>query len=546
MPARNQIRSGRPEYLLELRLHGTPYRFGSIPLRIAKADGTVTTWQEGLVAVEGLPRSADSAAITISGGSVHWALLASRGQDLASGRATLYRWWAGQTLEQAEIVLDGAVDGPEWGDFNEPMTFTLQVEPWKDRALLPSSTMRIDESTWPVDTSAVVDEPARGAQYPIPIGRPGAAAWDIYDELVEDGSVIAASPAYLVEYSESGIARDLSKLLVSGVPVQASTVWVVDTSDGLVEARTVQYASDLRGRRIAYVDFASATVIRAIEGHEYAIAFPPDHGGVWDSEMQSYARGAGSVLMLLYGSLLSRIEPGLAVGMPIDRGRMAAQRAYLDQFAIDAVIRDTTSVHDWVSRELAPFLPITWVRGQGGWYWQAWRWDATSEQAIAHLDTGTGRVKRLSRIKAVSSDDTYSQFRLEYGCGADGAPLRRRILAAEADPNDSRVRPSWRCWQARAKEQYRSGGSLAEWAETAQAIQDDATADRIVEWLAARYATPPSEATYEGGPELESLQIGDVVLVTDADMYLDRRVALVRDIVPGEVVRVDLWLLQAR
>ena len=163
MPARNQIRSGRPEYLLELRLNGTPYRFGNIPLRIARADGTLTTWQEGLVAVEGLPRSADSAAITIAGGSVHWALLASRGQDLASGRATLYRWWAGQTLEQAEVVLDGAVDGPEWGDFNEPLTFTLQVEPWKDRALLPSSTMRIDESTWPVDTSAVVDEPARGA-----------------------------------------------------------------------------------------------------------------------------------------------------------------------------------------------------------------------------------------------------------------------------------------------------------------------------------------------------------------------------------------------
>ena len=239
MPARTQIRSGRPEYLLELRLNGTPYRFGSIPLRISSADGTMTTWQEGLVAVEGLPRSADSAAITIAGGSVHWALLASRGQDLASGRATLYRWWPGQTLEQAEVVLDGAVDGPEWGDFNEPMTFTLQVEPWKDRALLPSSTMRIDESTWPVDTSAAVDEPARGAQYPIPIGRPGAAAWDIYDELVEDGSVIAASPAYLVEYSESGIARDLSKLLVSGVPIHAELFAIWDSTVALSRCSTI-------------------------------------------------------------------------------------------------------------------------------------------------------------------------------------------------------------------------------------------------------------------------------------------------------------------
>jgi hypothetical protein len=546
MPPRSQVRGGRPEYLLELRLQGTPYRFGSIPLVIARADGTSTTWQEGLIAVEGLPRSADSAAITIGGGSVDWALLASRGQDLASGRATLWRWWAGQTLEQAEVILVGAVDGPEFGDSNEPLTFTLQVEAWRDRALLPSSSMRVDASTWPVDTDAVTDEPALGAPYPIPIGRPGAAAWDIYGDLVDPESVIAASPAYLVEYSESGIARDLSKLLISGVPIQASSVWVIDVSDGLVEERTVQYASDLRGRRVAYVDFLSATVIRAIAGHEYAVAFPPGEGGVLDIEVSDAARGAGQVLQLLYGPLLSRCEPGATVAIPIDRGRMAAQRAYLDRFLIDAVIRDSTSVHEWVERELAPFLPITWVRGQAGWYWQAWRWDATEEQAIAHLDVGTGRVKRSSRMRAVGTEDTYSQFRLEYACGADGAPLRRRILAAEVDSNDARTRANWRCWQARARERYRTGGSAAEWAQVCPVVQDDATADRIVEWLAARYATPPTEAAYEGGPELEALQIGDVVVVTDPDIYISRRVALVRDILPGEVVRLDLWLLQER
>lgn len=546
MPPRSQIRTGRPEYLLELRLAGTPYRFGSVPLRVPRADGTTTTWQEGLIAVEGLPRSADSAAVTIASGSVDWARLASRGQDLGSARATLYRWWAGQVLEEAEVVLQGGVDAPEYGDVNEPFTFSITAEAWRDRALLPSATMRCDSSTWPVDTAAVLDEPARGAPYPIPIGRPGAAAWDAADNLVDAGAVIAASPAYLVEYHDSGIARDLSKLLIAGCPIQASIVWVVDASDGLTEARTVQYASDLRGRRVAYVDFASASTLRAVEGHEYAIAFPPDHGGIWDAESQSYARGAGSVLVALYGPLLGRLEPGSSVGVPIDLGRMAAQRAYLDRFSIDGVIRDTTSVHEWVERELAPILPISWVRGQAGWYWLAWRWDAAPEDAVALLDVGTGRVKRLSRIRAVPTEDIYSQFRLEYGCGADGAPLRRRILAAEADSNDTRVRANWRCWQARARQQARDAGGGSEWAQTSQVVQDDATADRVCEWLAARHATPPVEATYEGGPELEALQLGDVVLVTDPDMYFNRRIALVRDIVPGEVVRVDLWLLQAR
>ena len=147
MPPRSQVRAGRPEYLLELRLNGTPYRFGSIPLRVSRADGTTTTWQEGLVAVEGLPRSADSAAVTIASGSVDWARLASRGQDLGSARATLYRWWAGQVLEEAEVVLEG-------GSMRQSMATSTSLSRSRSRSkrgeIAPSSpVLRCDAMTRP-------------------------------------------------------------------------------------------------------------------------------------------------------------------------------------------------------------------------------------------------------------------------------------------------------------------------------------------------------------------------------------------------------------
>jgi len=541
---RSEIRQGRAEYLIEIRLGGTPYRFGSIPMTVARADGTSTVWQEGLAAVEGMPRSATSSAITIAGGSVDWALLVARGQDLLTARATLYRIWPDQVLDAAEIVLDGAVDSPEWGSKNEPLTFTLDAEPWKDRGQIPSAGMCVDDVTWPTDPQAEIDEVARGAAYPIPIGRPGAASWGADGVLVDDEAAIGTSPAYLVEYNDSGIARDLSVLMVAGVPIHASQVLIYDASDGIVELRTVQEMTDNLGRTVSYVDFLSATNLRAILGHEYHVAWPPGEGGIWDAQRRTYARGAGEVLYVLYSQLLSRLEPGTRPNIPLDFGRMLAQRAYLDRFQVDGVIRESTTIHEWIENNLAPILPIEWVRGRRGWYWQAWRYDAVASDAVAHLDASTGRVKRVSRARAVGSEQLRSQFRLQYGCGADGVPQRRRILAPAASSDDDRVRPSSRCWIAQAREIARNGGSgIVEWEYTSEVVQDDATADRIVEVMAARMATPPLPASYEGGPELESLEVGDVVLVSDAEIYWTRRIAIVRDIIPGEIVRLDLDVL---
>lgn len=553
MPAQSQTRSGNAVWLLAYRLGGSTYRFATEPVEVLAASGATTRWAEGLGSFDGaLPRSATSAAVSIAGGSVDWAELQARGLDLASGRATLYRWFPGQKLEEAEVLLEGNVDDPEWGDIDEAFEFSLIADPWREQSVVPVRGMTIDATTWPVQFAAgttganvwSIDEPALGAMYPIPIGRPGAAGWDGLGTLQRAGGAITAVPAYLVEYSAGAQHVNNSRLLIAGCDIQADQVLIFDASDGKSEFFAVNYTTDLQGRRVAYVSPGDGTVVRPWTGHEYYSSFGPGRGGIWNVDRTDYARGAGEVLAVLYTQLLPRISPGDAMALPIDRGRMLAQRAYLDRFNIDGVMREQMTIHDWVLRNLAPILPIEWVRGPNGWYWLAWRWDATADDVVAELDADAGRVQRASRHRAIGTAQLRSVFRFEYGAGADGGYTRRRVLAPDYDANDDRVRPNLRCWLARSRIQQRIGGSgIAEWAGGSQVVQDDATADRIVEWLAARYATPPTAAIYEGGPELESLALGDVVRLTDSEMYLDSRLALVRDVTPGVQTTVELEIL---
>jgi hypothetical protein len=175
MPARSQIRNGRGCWLVEIAVAGAVFRFADRPARITRAStGQVEVWSEGLEDLGAAPRSTQSVSVTIAPFVVDWAKLVARGVDLGAGRAILRRWYEGQTLEEAEVLVEGVVEEPEWGAKSEPLTFHIAELPWQDRTFLPTSSMRITPSTWPVRSFYSIDAPALDAYYPIPIGSPGA------------------------------------------------------------------------------------------------------------------------------------------------------------------------------------------------------------------------------------------------------------------------------------------------------------------------------------------------------------------------------------
>ena len=61
--------------------------------------------------------------------------------------------------------------------------------------------------------------------------------------------------------------------------------------------------------------------------------------------------------------------------------------------------------------------------------------------------------------------------------------------------------------------------------------------------IANRYALPHRRIQYQGGAELEALEIGSVVLLTDTEIYIDAEVALVMEVTAGGGEDVTLELV---
>lgn len=548
---RTVARGGRGQWLLDIDFGGYVVHVATQRVDVTARNGRVVRYVGGL-SIGDVSRTATSAALTVAPTAINWQRLFARGLDPTTGVARLRRWFPGQVLEAAPVRMVGPLDDVEWGEANEPLTATLSVEPWRDQASIPGPSMQITESTWPVQVYAWLDELVIGKPYPIIIGAPGNAGFASETQgnwaYIRTGGVVASAPAYMAEYN----GRLYSRVLVAGHPVQATEVVLHDASDGVSEVLPITQVADDLGQIVSVVDFTAATIVAPVRGHTYYTAWraQPDgtgYGGLTRTDGSGrLLRGAGEVLVWLYTQGLRQLGGNRSTALPairFDRGRQEAQRAYLDRFKLDACIAAATTIDAWVRSQLQPILPIEWVQGEGGGYWLAWRWDAVETDAVAVLSVDAGRVQRVSRPRT-GRVDAYTRFVLDYGRVGDGDYVARAVLCGEADSSNATERSSGRCLTAQRREATRTGGDgIREWAASSDVVSDVDTAHRVLEVQAARNAIPPIPAQYSGGPELEALEIGDVVVLEDSAIGWSRRVALIADITPGDTVTLDLFVL---
>jgi hypothetical protein len=534
--SRADVLGKAPYWLLEIDMEGRIFRFSTEPLEVTRANGSTVAFRGGLSGLS-VSRSAASVAVTVSGED--WALLEAQGVDIASSRATLWRWFDGQNLNDAELIRAGRLDRPEYGPIPEPLTFSIVDIDWTDQTVVPSGDMVIDDTTWPVTSPFELQDGARGASYPLVIGLPG---W-CYLEPGSTAFAFAVGPAYLVEYNAGTAFWFNSKVVFAGHGLAAASVRLHDLSDGVYEQRTVKYTEDLRGRRVAYVDFLGpANVVRPIDGHAYAVSFLDlagyGAGLEWKGEP---IRGAGQLLCYLLTENLFSTDR--TVKMRVDIGAQEAQRAYLDRWKIDCVIAEPADVLAWIRAHLVPILPIREVQGPGGIYFAVWRYDATAADVVltidldrgAHLD---GRIRDAGKV--------YNEFVLDYRKDATGEYLFRRTLTAEAEAADATVRGSYLCRISQERERARTGVSGVRLKRgTTDVVWDSGTADLILQSWALQHAIPPVAATIRGGQGLEILRRGDVIALNSTTMYWTDRLAIVEDLTSDDsgVVVLDVSVL---
>lgn len=523
-----------PVWLLDLDVGGRVYRVADLPVEVGGQlyEGGLTP-----LSVSESGDLLDSLGLELDVGE-DWAALVVSGVVLERARAVVRRWWPGQDLDRAEVVISGWVDEPEWGSRDEPLTITVTRDERGSGLLLEPGGVA-DETTWPPGHLQSVGDhqlspSAEGQIYPMIIGCPGLVRATV-------GLVTTpASPGLLVsvDWGDDTPAEPTasSLVLIAGHRVAATevsvTIWGADRV--LTESRPVHHVKDALGRTVAVVDFVSSTLPAFGETPEIWFGWPDGGGGLPGPDGQAI-RGAGDVISWVLRHRTS---------LPVDWGRMAAVLPELNRYQVDAWINAQVGAWEWIESELLRLLPVAVLESERGRYLRLIRWDATRGDAVAHLDADLHQVDRLSRLVQIRQQ-VANELELVYRQQQGARWTGRRWIAGErgrlaGGREDHRVGYHPRCAASLA----RYGSLPARQPYEAAWVYDEDTAVRILQHLAARYALPLRSVRYAGGWELDPIEPWDVVTISDSEIALDEAVALVSQRTVDEAgVVLDLILL---
>lgn len=521
MITRRSLLGMKGEWLVEIFISGSPFRFGTAPVDVTTTAGDVVRFFEGLdeqtlsASSEGSPDF--SIAVAIDAGE-EWGKIIGRAGVIERAPATLRRYFDGQILEESRLVLEGTVENFAYGEASERIQFDIVRRARTASRMLPSPGMVVDDTTWPVQPLWQFDEKIVGSFYPIIIGEPGSGS-----------TTKAATEALLVE---TRTAFSDERLLIAGHKVSAAAVTIFDyTDEGTPPSASISVSTqkDKVGREISYCQM-SGSGITVDPGRVYYVGWPSQGGGLLNANGAGALRGAGDVIAWIVQTWTD---------IPIDGARFAGVRELLNAYKIDTYINEPVDPMAWLNAEVFPLLPVEPRQGEAGIYWYMRRWSATASDAIARLDADAEQIQRESLITTQSSQ-VVNEVGVAYGPDrSTGRHNFRVILGAESRtrPNDE-IEAGLVTTDDRMIGGYRAALSQSIYGRqplelAADAVWDPATAVLIAQDIIAAQALPRRYVEYSGGSDLESFEIGDVIVLNDSSVQLLDVVAQVLDVTFG-------------
>lgn len=517
-------------WLVELTFGGEVHRFATRAVDVVDKSGTSHRYHIGL---EDFPHDFSSSGIDLTiGMSIEadedWAAIAARGVQLERAPAVLRRHFTGQTLERARVIVRGITMDVEYGAVGEPMELSIAMAADEAADTLPPVTSVISADTWPV-SNALFDVGVEGAQYNYIIGYPGTLG---------DGKGAPAVPAPAVDI-DSPITTAM-RLEVAGHRIESGiTVGVWDLTDTIASGTnaTSTALADLLGVPVTLVSLGGTGLTPALDRSWYVSFDVTNGGGLMNAEGTTPLRGVGEILQY-FCQRHTRI--------PIDIGRMRSEAARLDRYKVDTFLNSGVNVWEWLQEAVVGLAPVIQLQSSVGLYWKFLDWGATKTDAVAELNADAGQLERVGPVRTLGGP-IYNEITVEYAPFATSSRYRKRVVvtaqrdATTAGPpttaDDSRITENIRC--RRSQLQY----GVKPFTFSTSAVWDDVTAALIAADIANRYALPHRRIQYQGGAQLEALEIGSVVLLTDAEIYIDAEVALVMEITAGGGEDVTLELV---
>jgi len=450
------------------------------------------------------------------------ATLIEQGHDLAGCVAELAQLADGDDWSARRPFVAGRLQEPQYGADGEGVRASIEQDVLSsDETIEVSTVIGQDVLDVLVATGTYIvyvvdptiglvavteDQPA-----PIVIGTPG-------------GSFASGSPARRVCSVENATTGAISLVYVlAGHAVAATSVTLTNADDDTFDVATVLNLT-LNGAQIAVALYPLATAVLNYLG---PISATWDAGGGLVDETGDVLQSAGDYL-----AYLLRLTE-----QQVDHGRTNAARDALRAFRVGTYLDESTVIADYIREAVLHIVPVSLAVGPRGVYPYVWRWDATSEDAVAHFDvTEDPDIEREGLVTYEDADRLVNTLQLLYqwnprteAYGAEiwavGDPASRPRGLRFGGSTATLTRSYWTDpVLATSLGRY---GIRRETLETA-IVADVLTAEHVLAWRSRRWALPSRVVEYTCPQRWAWIEPGDFVTVTDPELAWSERLCLVQ------------------
>lgn len=497
------------EFLLTITFAGKEYHFSSRPLvlldesnrPIQFVGGLELNWTDALNLFNESPTLLSIPIAVIFEDDI--AQLISQGFDLWRAKGELSFWVEGRTYENRVIILRGSVVEPMYGAKNEAVRFSLESNGFDDVNLTHSPTERLTVQTWadPLENDI-------GLYYPIVYGRPG-----VYTNADGTPQTSPGSPVIVAKQSNPNPIGIIAKHDVQATEV---TLMNMDRFASPVTAVTpVVMQTDLLGQKVATVDLGSG--LSWLPGNLVWCIWDRDGGGLLNDTREDTMKGAGELLR--YFLRLSSLN--------IDEGKFSAIEDYLNQnYTFASYVDEAVSPWEYIKDNFLPILPLSIYTNSEGVACSLWRREASKADAVGTIVAGGG-VSRISKVE-YERQDLANDIRIDYAPDADIVKTQRSAAAIGYKEPDPITEPDLFSNEYTRASFFRYGPASTQ--IESDIIYDTSTAINVLQWKSRALSLPYRVIEYDVPIRLGFLVRGDLILLTDEELFLNEYLCLVRNI----------------
>ena len=516
------------------------------------------------------------------------AQLYAEGWHLARSPATLSVWLEGTDYSQRTVLINGIVTGPSWRFAGDPVSFSIQLPESTYVVEYPPLTQQVTGDTVGQNTVLTLSLDDLGVVYPTVFGAPGKTGnttwvpgtqgvWAIhqgqggggplnYLRLILAGHHVTGQWVTLTgdaDLNPNGHRFPIFNTFdLLGQPVAMcweGVDWLfgVEPKNVLDSTGNNQNGVDANPENAGYfyglgeqgqpnvsdlnpnLDptlYQPSTVVPAAATPSNPVTMPSTSSlfAAWREYTSSTYTGNGIVgLSPLAGDVITYMLE--RAGLVVDYGRMLTAAKALSLYRFDCVIDSRVKPLEWLESAIMPFVPASVIYGVDGWYVVVWRQDATAPDATAALDVSTDSAIRL--VGDVDFDsDVVNQCSLQYQYDVQhskytstiwrgGRPNDQPVVSSTVDTGATTYDPSQDAYSRISQAVF----GVQNRAYTSANIYDSATAGRVLADKIRAFSQPRMRATYTV-PRSYGLELGQVVTVSDPQLSLVKRVALVEQL----------------